>query len=337
MENTQFTEIIKPHRLRAGDTIGIIAPADPVRGVCPEDVIERGYEYLRSKGFNILEGQSVREFSKGHTAGSIEMRIRDINNFLNNDAVTCIMAFWGGFNTNQIIDNLDYELIKIKRKVFIGYSDVTALTTAITTKTGLITFSGPGVISYAKPQPFDYTWLYFEKMCINGESVEVLPAPEFADDMYFLRKDDDYRILKINDGIKVYKTGSVGGQIVAGNLQTLLLLNDTEFLKNIDNKILFIEEDETSTPAHVDRYFCQMKQLGWFEKIGGLVIGRFTEHSQFSPEDTLEEILGRYLGGATYPVLYNVDFGHSDPMITIPSGGFCHIVGPDIRFEPSVE
>lgn len=337
MKNTRVAEVIKPYKLKIGDSIGIIAPADPVRGVCPEDVIERGYEYLRQKGFHILEGQSVKEFPNSHTAGSVEMRVKDINDFLHNDEVTCIMAFWGGFNTNQILESLDYELIKAKRKIFIGYSDVTALTTAITTKTGLITFSGPGVISYAKPQPFDYTWSHFEKMCVSGESINVVPAPEFADDMYFLREDDNHRILKVNDGVKVYKEGQADGQIVAGNLQTLLLLNDTDFFKLIDNKILFIEEDETSTPAHVDRYFAQMKQLGWLDKINGLVIGRFTEHSQFSPEDSLEVILDRYLSDVTYPVLYNADFGHSDPMVTIPNGGLCKIAGPDIYFESSVE
>ncbi len=337
MKNTQVVEAIKPHKLKMGDTIGVIAPADPVRGVCPEDVIERGYEYLRQKGFNIIEGQSVKEFSKSHTAGSVDMRVKDINDFLNNDVVTCIMAFWGGFNTNQILERIDYELVKEKRKVFIGYSDVTALTTAITTKTGLITFSGPGVISYAKPEPFDYTWSYFEKMCISGEGVKLVPSLEFADDMYFLREDDDHRILKVNDGLKVYRAGQTDGQVVAGNLQTLLLLNDTEFLEGLDNKILFIEEDETSTPAHVDRYFAQMKQLGWLDKIRGLVIGRFTEHSQFSPEDTFEVILNQYLSNVTYPVLYNADFGHSDPMATIPNGGLCKIVGPDIYFESAVE
>lgn len=102
------------------------------------------------------------------------------------------MAFWGRFNTNQLLDQLDYELIKKNPKIFIGYSDVTALTTAITTKTGLITFSGPGVISFAKPEPFDYTWDYFEKMCIKPqEDIIIEPSKEYSDDLYFLRKDND--------------------------------------------------------------------------------------------------------------------------------------------------
>ncbi|NQV93411.1 LD-carboxypeptidase [Candidatus Kaiserbacteria bacterium] len=257
MKSNNPAEIIKPYRLKIGDTIGVIAPADPVRDVCPDETIERGYAYLRKKGFEVLEGESVKKSTSYHTAGSIEERVNDIHAFLRNDDVKCIIAFWGGFNSNQILDSLDYELIRAQRKIFIGYSDVTALTTAITTKTGLVTFSGPGVISFAKPQPFEYTWSFFDKICINpSDEIEVISSTEYADDLYFLREDDDHRILKRNDGIKVFKDGSAEGVIMAGNLQTLLLLNDTDYFPSVKDKILFIEEDETSTPAHIDRFFC---------------------------------------------------------------------------------
>lgn len=336
MKSINSAEIIKPYCLKIGDTIGVIAPADPVRGVCQDDVIDRGYTYLREKGFKILEGESVKKLTSYHTAGSIEDRVNDIHAFLENDEVTCIMAFWGGFNSNQLLDSLDYDLIREKKKIFIGYSDITALTTAITTKTGLVTFSGPGVISFSKPQPFEYTWSYFEKVCMSSEEVAISPSKKYADDLYFLREDDKHRILKENEGVKIYKDGHAEGEIVAGNLQTLLVLQGTEYLPAIKDKILFIEEDETSTPAHVDRFYCQLKQLGWLNEISGLVIGRFTEQSQFSDEDTFQSILDRYLKDVTYPVLYNADFGHSDPMITIPNGGRCSIDGLNIRFQSSV-
>lgn len=337
MQTDNSNQIIKPFKLKRGDVIGVIAPADPVRGVCPDDVIERGYAYLREKGFRVLEGKSVKTLTHYHTAGSIEERVDDIHSFLKNEEVTCIMAFWGGFNSNQLLDRLDYELIKKTKKIFVGYSDVTALTTAITTKTNLVTFSGPGVISFAKPQPFEYTWSYFEKMCILSEEVVVDSSKQYADDLYFLREDNDHRILKQNEGIKVFKSGTASGKVVAGNLQTLLLLQGTEYLPSMKEKILFIEEDETSTPAHIDRFFCQMKQLGWLDQISGLVVGRFTEQTQFSNDDTFEMILERYVKDATYPVLYNVDFGHSDPLITIPNGVMCSIDGVVIRFETGVQ
>lgn len=328
---------ILPPRLNKTKKIGVIAPADPVRGVCSDDIIQRGYKYLNEKGFTVEEGESVKILTRKHIAGTASLRINDIHDFVQREDIGCIMAFWGGFNSNQLLDHLNYDLIKKNPKIFIGYSDVTALTTAITTKTGLITFSGPGVISFAKPEPFDYTWEYFEKMCVNpNDEVVIKSSLNYADDLYFLREDKDHRIKKENEGVKVFNKGKAKGEIVAGNLQTLLVLNGTEYLPDMRGKILFVEEDETSTPAHVDRFLCQCEQLGWFQKIAGLVFGRFTEQSQFSAEDPFEDLLKQYLSGASYPILYNADFGHSDPMITIPNGGICLIDDEKITLNKAV-
>lgn len=317
---------IFPPRLKKSQKIGIFAPADPVAGVCPNDIIQRGYVYLKDKGYSIIEGDSVKTLSLGHTAGTVFLRINDIHELVKRNDVGCIMAFWGGFNTNQLLKSIDYELIRLNPKIIIGYSDVTALTTAITTKTGLVTFSGPGVISFAKPEPFEYTWDYFKKVCIEpSEDCYIDPSSEYADDLYFLRKDSDHRIKQKNEGIKVFREGKARGEIVAGNLQTLLLLNGTGYLPDMKDKILFLEEDETSTVAHIDRFLVQCNHLGWFEKIGGLVFGRFTEHSGFTHEDSLENLLNQQLSETNFPILYNVDFGHSDPLITIPNGGIVTI------------
>lgn len=328
---------ILPPQLLRGKKIGIIAPADPVRGVCAEEAIQRGYTYLQEKGFPVVEGESVKILTQTHTAGSISLRIKDIHDFVQREDIGCIMAFWGGFNTNQLLDYLDYDLIKANPKIIIGYSDVTALTTAITTKTGLVTFSGPGGISFAKPEPFEYTWNYFDKACVNSQkNIFIEASVEYADDLYFLRKDNDHRITKRNEGIKVFINGKSKGEVVAGNLQTLLILNGTQYLPDMAGKILFVEEDETSTPSHVDRFVCQAKQLGWFGKISGIVFGRFTEQSRFSLNDSFEDLLKEYFSHAQFPVVYNADFGHSDPMITIPNGGVCSINGGHISFEQSV-
>lgn len=331
-------KLLKPPRLEKGKKIGIIAPADPVRGVCPEEVIQRGYKYLKSKGFEVIEGESVKVLTQAHTAGSVSLRTDDIHEFLRREDIGCIMAFWGGFNTNQLLNHIDYDLIRENPKIIIGYSDVTALTVAITTKTGLVTFSGPSGISFSKPDPFEYTWDSFRRMCINPqEDVTIEASSEYADDLYFLREDSDHRIIKRNDGIKIFINGESEGEIVAGNLQTLLLLSGTGYLPDMKGKILFLEEDETSTPAHVDRFLCQGKQLGWFNELRGLVFGRFTEQSQFSLEDSFEDLLKQYFSGAIFPVLYNADFGHSDPIFTIPNGGTCAIRGDKVSFRRAVQ
>lgn len=315
-------EKILPPRLNKGQSIGIIAPADPVAGVCSNDRIQQGCSYFKSKGFSVIIGESAKILTEKYTAGSIDLRAKDIHNFIKRKNIGCIMAFWGGFNSNQLLDYLDYDLIKNNPKIFIGYSDVTALTTAITTKTGLITFSGPGMVSFTKPEPFDYTWEYFDKTCINPtEELKIKTSSVYADDFYFLRPDNNHRIKKKNKGLKIINHGKADGEILAGNLSTLLLLNNTEYLPDLNNKILFLEEDETTTPAHFDRYLMQCQHLGWWKKISGLVFGRFTEQSGFSIANPLEDTLNQYFSKVDFPVLYNADFGHSDPMFTIPNGG----------------
>jgi muramoyltetrapeptide carboxypeptidase LdcA involved in peptidoglycan recycling len=180
--------IILPPRLTKDKSIGIIAPATPVSGVLTKAKIDGGYNYLRDKGFNIVEGESTKFATKRHIT-PVSMRIKDIHEFVMREDIGCIMSFWGGLNSNQLLEHLDYELIKNNPKIIIGFSDMTAMTTAITKKTGLITFSGPAVISFAKPEPFEYTWEYFNRMCIIGESpVEVSSSSFYADDLFYLRE-----------------------------------------------------------------------------------------------------------------------------------------------------
>jgi len=228
---------ILPPRLTNNKLIGLIAPADPVAGVMPDEDFNRGVNYLKDKGFNVVLGDSVKLRTEKYTAGTIEMRVNDIHNFTKRDDIGCLMAFWGGYNSNQLLEYLDYNLIKKNPKIIIGYSDITALTTAITTKTGLITFSGPGGISFAKPEPFDYTWEYFEKTCITPtEEIIMKPSLKYADDLYFLHEDPSHRIMKENDGILIFKKGQAEGGVLAGNLQTLLALSGTEYFPCIKNK-----------------------------------------------------------------------------------------------------
>lgn len=312
---------IFPPKLTKDTYIALVAPADSVAGVMSDKQIQAGIDYLENKGYKVLKGKSLGEKAVGHTA-SIQACVDDIHEMFEREDVGCIMAFWGGFNSNRLLESLDYDLIKNNPKIFIGYSDITALTAAITTKTGLVTFSGPGGISFVKPEPFDYTWEYFEKMCIEGGETDIVSSQEYADDLYFLREgDDDHRIKQKNEGLKVFREGVAEGRVVAGNLQTLLVLSGTEYQANMKDTIIFLEEDETCTPALFDRFMTQARQIGWFDDAAGLVVGRFTEQSGFTKEDSLEMVLERVLDGKDMPVMYNADFGHSDPMFTIAHGG----------------
>jgi muramoyltetrapeptide carboxypeptidase len=123
-----------------------------------------------------------------------------------------------------------------------------------------------------------------------------------------------------NPGRQIYRHGKAQGKIIAGNVGTLLLLMGTEFWPNLKNKILIIEDDESETPQTIDRFLTQLRQVGAFKQIKGLIIGRFASSVGFSKSDSLPMILDNALKGYKFPVITEVDFGHTDPLWTIPLG-----------------
>lgn len=314
---------IYPPKLSKGDKIGVIATSTPIT-ILEEKQIKQGYSYLESKGFTVVEHPQCRR-KIDYTAGTIKERVQAIHQLVKDKEIKCIMAFWGGLNTNQILDYLDFNLIKTYPKIFVGYSDTCALLQAITNKTGVVTYMGPGVITFAKPEPFDYTWKYFSKMGIEKEAiVEIKDSKIFADDLYFLRKDNDHRIIQKNLGRKIFREGKAQGEVVACNLSTLLVLLGTDYFPLLKDKIFFIEEAEDLDCRWIHRFMLQLKQIGAFNLIKGLVIGKFMTASNIS-ESQLLKILAEVTNKIEIPVVYDANFGHTDPIFTIPNGGRCKI------------
>ncbi|MBU2595425.1 LD-carboxypeptidase [Patescibacteria group bacterium] len=312
-----------PPKLSKGDKIGVIATSTPI-SILDGAQIQRGYRYLINKGFTIVEHPQCR-LQNGYNAGTIKERVEAIHEFVKNKNIKCIMAFWGGYNTNQILDHLDYNLIKKYPKIFIGYSDTCALLQAITAKTGLVTYMGPAVITFAKPDSFDYTWEYFKRVCIeNSSDVYIRDSKIFADDLYFLRKDDNHRIIQKNKGTKIFQKGKAQGTVIVTNLSTLLILLNTPYLVSLKDKILFIEEAEDFDCQMIHRFMVQLKQAGIINSIKGLVLGKFMGESKID-EKQLLSILEEVIGNKKIPVMYNSNFGHTDPIFTIPNGGECQL------------
>jgi muramoyltetrapeptide carboxypeptidase len=123
-----------------------------------------------------------------------------------------------------------------------------------------------------------------------------------------------------NPGMLAYRKGRVEGRIVGGNLGTLLLLAATPYWPSIKGKILFIEDDEAENTQTIDRYFTQLRQMGIYNQINGMVIGRFPRCVGFNESDSLIMILDNALKGYVFPVLTDFDMGHTDPLMTIPLG-----------------
>jgi len=326
--------LIKPTKLRPGDTLGLVACSAPISGVGPE-VLERCFSRLRDLGFTVVEAPNCRK-TFGHAAGTIEERARVLNDFFCDPKINGIISFWGGHQSHQLLPHLDFDMIRKNPKVFVGYSDTTSLQVGIHQMTGLVTFSGPAGITFGKPTVPEFTTDFFRKTLMElNDTLELPAAQEFSDNPWFADP-DKLMHFKPNPGWNVYRKGVVivEGRIVGGNMGTMLLFAGTKYWPDLNDKILFVEEDESESTGTIDRMFTQLRHMGVFDEIKALVVGRFHSEVKFKTDDTLEMILDEALRGYDLPVITGVDFGHTDPLLTIPLGIRCQVDAskPEIRF-----
>lgn len=308
---------IKPPRLQPGQNLGIIALSTPAKNLKSE-YRQRAYQKIKELfGLNIVEAPNL-DSELGHSAGSIKERVDSLHRFLKRKDVHGIMSFWGGMNTHEILEYLDYELIKNNPKVLIGYSDTTTLLSAIQTKTGLITFNGPAVVTFAKPTIPQETIAGFKNLLMSPQQDYTYPiSKNYSDNPWW---SEDKMEFSPNSGLKVFTKGTGEGRIVGGNIGTLLLLAATPYWPVMKGKILFVEDDENENPKSIDRYFTQLRHMGVYGQIHGLVVGRFPRCVGFKDSDSLEMILSNALKGYKIPVITGFDMGHTDPILTIPLG-----------------
>ena len=161
-------------------------------------------------------------------------------------------------------------------------------------------------------------------------SQKIAASVSFSDNAWYT---NDQMIFQINPGLSVYRKGRAKGIAIGGNTGTLLLLAGTEFWPNLSGKILFLEEDESENPKTVERLFTHLRQIGAFRKLAGLVVGRFPSVVGFKANDSFEMILDDALVGYDFPVITGADFGHTDPLFTIPIGINCEIDTDPVRIE----
>ncbi len=138
--SSSITPRIKPPALRPGDTVGIVAPASNVK----RDDLEAGCDRLRRAGYQPLYFDSILEQDL-YFAGSVERRTRELQEMFAREEVRAIICARGGYGANYLLPALDLEQIKASPKIFVGYSDLTALLTYFADAAGMVTFHGPMV------------------------------------------------------------------------------------------------------------------------------------------------------------------------------------------------
>lgn len=292
----------KPKRLKPGDTLGVIAPSSAV----PEHVIEKSLNSLQSLGFKLKLGKYLRE-KNGYLAGTDKQRIEDLHWAFSDKEVDAVWCVRGGYGATRILPEINFDIIKKNPKIFIGYSDITALSVAIYQKTGLITFHGPvGTSDYN-----DFTKANVLNLLTN-------PTPQYRLEAAPENLAKESNLFKP----EVISAGKCRGKLIGGNLSLLSAMDGTPFgLKNIKGKILFLE-DIDERPYRVDRMLTQMLQANDFRQLAGIAMGVF-EGCNPKPEEnslSLMECLKDRLGNLGIPVIYGLSFGHISHQFTLPVG-----------------
>lgn len=315
---------IKPAALRKGETIGIIAPSSPF-AVINDKYFSRGVELIKQLGFNVVLG-SKQSFSDFKTESGIAQRANDINFMFREKSISAILCAIGGYSSNDILEFLDYETIKKKPKIFIGFSDVTCLHFALLSKCNMTSFYGPMLTNFAAPDVHPYTLNFFKKALMCGDRPFVIQAAsDFSDEEWYAKPGLTKRTW-LKNACEVFRDGRASGILLAANLETLVSLAGTEYFPDFGDKILFLESSGGRDWREIARDLVHMRLLGAFDRIKGLVIGRFPSFDeQFAPVGRFYETLNFVLRGYRFPVLFNFSFGHTEPVCTLPIGVKCSL------------
>jgi muramoyltetrapeptide carboxypeptidase len=275
-----------PARLKPGGKIGIVAPA----GLYDPESFLRGIHLWEAAGFEVHVPENLLD-ARDYLAGADGHRAEFVNRFFADKTVDAIVCARGGYGSLRILQLLDYDVIAQNPKIFVGFSDITALLTVLFDRCGLVTFHGPVVTSLADASEISQQSLW---QAVSSDRAPEIQTPE---------------------GITV-SPGSGSGIIGGGNLNTLCHLVGTPFAPSFANKILFLE-DRAEAPYKIDRMLMQMKLADCFHGLAGIVLGSFED---CGPLEDILKIIKDTFADYQVPILAGLGAGHGSQNLTLPMG-----------------
>jgi len=314
-------ELLLPNKLKRGDTICVVAPASPVADL---PSLDAGIRLLQERGFRVLEGAHVRD-SRLLFAGEDADRAHDLNRAFGDSTIDAIICAKGGAGTARMLPFIDFKLISRNPKIFVGYSDLTILQTALLQRCGLVSFYGPMVATEI------------------GRSF-----PPFAEDNFFRMLTTPDLTLQLRNGprkkmLTLYP-GEARGQLVGGCLSVFVTALGTEWEIDTRDKILFFE-DVDEKPHRIDRYLTQLLLANKLQAASAILFGGFTrceyrnDRTSTGPLARTIDIVRDRVAHLEKPCLYGLQFGHMRDMLTIPNGGYAFVDATNQRVvvEPAVK
>jgi len=297
--------LIRPKVLRAGDTVGLITPAtyvpDPDRLATAERTLK--YFGLRMK----MARNAGKRMGDYHL--SINERLDDLHAMFRDPEVKAVFAIRGGYGSMHLLDRIDYDLIRRNPKIFLGYSDITAMHLAINKQAKLVTFHGPITLSRFT----DYTQKYFRKALFESQPIGKVTNPPESNE------------LRPTHTLRTIRPGVATGRLIGGNLTLISTTLGTPYEIETRGKIVFLE-DVDEEPYSIDRMLTHLRLAGKFDGVAGVIFGECQDcrPKDYKPSTTipygLGEVLDNILGELKVPVLSGLTIGHTDDQLTLPLG-----------------
>ena len=300
-------------RLKKGDHIRVVSPSSSIESIGGFEANVAAKKKLEALGFRLSFSEHYFENDIFDSA-PIASRVADLEAAFANETVDAILTTIGGFNCNELLPYLDFDLIAQNPKIFCGYSDTTALLNAIYAKTGMQTYMGPAYSSFKMEQGQQYqttSWLN----AVTQDTYHLTPSLEWSSDAWYLPNAP--RTFYPTEW-KVYNPGQASGIAIGGNISTLNLLTGTEFAPRPDKYVLFLEEAEDDDNLIIARHLTALLQA--YPNPQAVVFGRFPKETKLT-EEILLTILDKHPILKKVPVLYDLDFAHTQPLFTITIGG----------------
>lgn len=297
--------LIRPRALKAGDTVGLITPATYVPDPDRLALAERTIKYF---GLRMKMGKNAGKRMNDYRT-SIEERLDDLHAMFSDKTVDAVFAIRGGYGSMHLLDRIDYDLIRRNPKIFLGYSDITAMHLAINKQAKLVTFHGPITLSRFT----DYTQKYFRKALFETQPIGTVTNPPESNE------------LRPSHPLRTIRPGIATGLLTGGNLTLISNTMGTPYEIETRGRILFLE-DVDEEPYSIDRMLTHLRLAGKFDGVAGVIFGECQDcrPKDYKPSATipygLGEVLDNILGGLKVPVLYGLTIGHTDDQLTLPLG-----------------
>lgn len=313
--------LIRPPLLSAGDTVGVLASGT---AVSDPDKILRAKQVIDYFGLKMKLAPYVLSGS-GYKSRSVAERVADLHTLFQDDSVKAIFELRGGYGSAQLLDHIDYQLIRQNPKIFLGFSDITALHVAIHQQAHLVTFHGPVLIS-AFPE---YTIEHLRKALLTSEPIGQVS------------NSNSKRGIRRRYPLRTIRSGQAKGQLIGGNLTLISTTMGTPYEIDTRDKILFLE-DTGEKPYKIDRMLTQLRLAGKLQAAAGIIFGECynCDSRGYAWDYALGEVLDQLLGSLTIPVLYGLTIGHTAEQLTLPIGveaeldadeGLLNILQPGVR------